>query len=952
MPFSNDTLAKAAFKKFLGKAHTSNSKQLQNEAYGSDLIGLASSVFADDIAAIPADAISDGVSTTLTTLTLEEDISSDGYAYLVKIATVSGSPLDGVTNPLTASPYVDGDRVVHLISPKNGDLYRAILKESGSEISPLSSHDWYLDYDSGIIFSEAPLSLSSGTLDAYIYKGRYLNNLSDLVDSGRIFFKNGVDGYSLLSGNLGIGTNTPADKLHIASSATGGLTIDNTSTGDPVVKLSIGGTTKVVLGADNSDSDKFKIEYGSSLGSGNHFVLDSSGNLCFGGSVPISSSKLSVYGATSFAGDLLAAADGYKIGRSVTDYLQWNSAGNGSLNAHGSFVVNIDSDNNGSNNGFYVGHNTDGYSLSNILLSVLEDGYVGIGTTSPEFKLVVSGGSAGGLSSFKNNGILIKSTNTVVDGEAALSWQNLGPANDPTKYWTAGINENLTGLSFAYGPNFTDEDTKVYFATDGKVGVGTFAPDFKMVVTGSSSGNSFKANGLVIRASNAVTDGEAAISWQNLGPSHTAGNYWIQGINETNTGLSIAYGTTLSSANTKMHIATDGSVGIGLTAPLYDLHVGSSGVSATSTAQKKIVVSNGTNSQRASFVAIANDSGGAPVEINVEAAGNSQQMIIGTITSHEIAIRTANLPRMTILETGEIGIGDTTPTASLEITNGSSARSPLIVRENNTVILEFADNTTAPTESNSLLIGNSSGIATWSNVRDFVKNTAESSFVNVEDFVFATDSSNLADGTVIGSYEVKNVSSAVDPRTTNTIIANHPGVIDLTVHHLSDHAGLVMGPGSSFTVETGQKITLVGYVNIADLSDGTDDYKFVWGVVSSSTGDASSIGSKYATIQYDLAGALSSSWIVSAHNGTSSGGGDTSISVTTGWHRFELSWTGGTSGISFRIDNSSTFTASITPPTGTLYATAGLISKVTGSSADKTVEVDYQYISISGITRG
>ena len=60
---------------------------------------------------------------------------------------------------------------------------------------------------------------------------------------------------------LGVGTSSPSSKLDVetSSSSADGIDINNTSTGDPVLEFQLAGTSKFVMGVDNSDSDKFKI---------------------------------------------------------------------------------------------------------------------------------------------------------------------------------------------------------------------------------------------------------------------------------------------------------------------------------------------------------------------------------------------------------------------------------------------------------------------------------------------------------------------------------------------------------------------------------------------------------------------------------------------------------------------------------------------------------------------
>jgi len=89
------------------------------------------------------------------------------------------------------------------------------------------------------------------------------------LSSGKIIIKDGGVTPAKLSTNhpnwdstgLGVGTSSPSSKLDVESSSSSadGVDINNTSTGDPVLGFQLAGTSKFVMGVDNSDSDKFKI---------------------------------------------------------------------------------------------------------------------------------------------------------------------------------------------------------------------------------------------------------------------------------------------------------------------------------------------------------------------------------------------------------------------------------------------------------------------------------------------------------------------------------------------------------------------------------------------------------------------------------------------------------------------------------------------------------------------
>jgi hypothetical protein len=176
MAFLTDTFARAAFKKLQGLAHTSATKDLANEAEASNIQLSTKEIYADTIAPDPNTAVAEGVA-AFVSLELQLDPSSNGKAYFATIGSITGTGLEGKTNPRTGNLFDDGDRVGDLIPTKYGENYRAILYSNDVEVAPLSSEDWFLDYKSGIITSEDNLSLISGRLDGYVYIGDYLSDV-------------------------------------------------------------------------------------------------------------------------------------------------------------------------------------------------------------------------------------------------------------------------------------------------------------------------------------------------------------------------------------------------------------------------------------------------------------------------------------------------------------------------------------------------------------------------------------------------------------------------------------------------------------------------------------------------------------------------------------------------------------------------------------------------------
>jgi len=172
------------------------------------------------------------------------------------------------------------------------------------------------------------------------------------------------------SGNVGIGTTSPENKLHLLTSttdATQQLLIQNGSTGDAAIKFNISGDT-YSLGIDNSDSDKFKLSAGN-LGTNDRLVIDSAGNVGIGTNNTFA--KLSVRTTSPINGiSINRAAD-----TTAALYLG-NDGGNTGI---------ISSNNSPISFGRVIGTTyTERMRMTNA-------GDFGIGTTSPSEKLEVNG---------------------------------------------------------------------------------------------------------------------------------------------------------------------------------------------------------------------------------------------------------------------------------------------------------------------------------------------------------------------------------------------------------------------------------------------------------------------------------------------------------------------------------------------------------------------------------
>jgi hypothetical protein len=123
-------------------------------------------------------------------------------------------------------------------------------------------------------------------------------------------------------------------------------------------------------------------------------------------------------------------------------------------------------------------------------------------------------------------------------------------------------------------------------------------------------------------------------------------------------------------------ILKNGKIGVNNSSPLYDLHVGDGNITATNLSDTRMVVSDNDNGQRVAILGLAKTDGGSKVEAQLEANGSTlagPSVIMGAVTSHPLYFRTANLTRMTVTSSGDVGIGTSSPSTKLEVNGNVTA---------------------------------------------------------------------------------------------------------------------------------------------------------------------------------------------------------------------------------------------------------------------------------------
>ena len=240
-----------------------------------------------------------------------------------------------------------------------------------------------------------------------------------------------------------------------------------------------------------------------------------------------------------------------------------------------------------------------------------------------------------GPSTFNNSITASVITTSVASGNGSLYINNASLSN---KFWTAipVTNESETDLQWYYGG--TGAGTKVTFANNGNVGIGTTSPTREMVLYRSSGEVHFKlANG---------TTGESITDGFDMAIDSSGGAYLINRENQP------MYFFTNGSE--RMRITAAGNVGIGTISPVtfgtrnLDVNAGSGGA--------------------AYIVARANSNAGT-----IELAFDTDAGYLSTKSNHPLIFRTNDTERMRI-SGSLVGIGTTSPQRALHISGtGSNA---------------------------------------------------------------------------------------------------------------------------------------------------------------------------------------------------------------------------------------------------------------------------------------
>ena len=411
------------------------------------------------------------------------------------------------------------------------------------------------------------------------------------------------------SGNVGIGTTAPSQKLDVYSiiALQGKLAFDG---GDTWLRLN---NSNAFSAGIYAGSGVLRTDGEFQVGSnGSTFVVKGSGNVGVGTTAPVA--KLHVISDVASQGPLTNFVVESSVGNANFAIKSLGTANYAYQTFYQGSTGKMEMGITPTNADFYINPNVQVGATGAALYIQKASGNVGIGTTAPGYKLQINGSSSQG-DILDLYGDPTKGAQIYYNRGSSYQWRE-GVGGDgltPTSYF--GIEDAAVGAA-----------RLVIAHTTGNVGIGQTNPAAKLDVTGSiNSTGTVNGTGLCIA-------GDCRASWA------AAGSYWAAG-----TG-GIYY--------------NGGNVGIGTTNPTSPLTV----TAATTHAVPTMVITQNPSNPTCSGCT------NQALQINALDAGGSGKTNIGL----QVNVGNAATNYAALFMGGNVGIGTTAPGAKLHVVAGVS----------------------------------------------------------------------------------------------------------------------------------------------------------------------------------------------------------------------------------------------------------------------------------------
>ncbi len=490
------------------------------------------------------------------------------------------------------------------------------------------------------------------------------------------------------SGNVGIGTTTPQATLHLGTyGATLRLNSPITGSGIYGYNDASGGLAYSFTRQSNDlhITGATGIGFQSNAGSGintasTSMYISSAGNVGIGTTTP--ASRLSVFSTDSVIAEFTASS-------SAATRMKLNTTGS---NKNVGLSLAIDGITRWTNAAYLPNGTNYDYTIWNDALNspaLLIDGdtnNIGIGTLSPAYKLhLASGTTTLAMVPWQSDDLVI---------QGGLAEQNgISIVNGSNKYLTF-VDDNIgigqIGYYWNGNMNFlTDGTERMVINATGNVGIGTTSPLTKLDVKGSILIDQGSNGRLIFNNYTSLSDHGPYIGYSTGNNSMDI----VSGMNPNANGVGtggIRFGRASGSSwATTMVIDGSGLVGIGTSTPTHSLTVGA--VNSTVDRIIRVVSQNNVGlileadtdnltethnpyvkmSQDGGAVAsIMGMTGGANIdpEGNTFTGGHDNALVLINQYAGSIQLGTNGAPRLSIVSSGNVGIGALSPSAQLHTT--------------------------------------------------------------------------------------------------------------------------------------------------------------------------------------------------------------------------------------------------------------------------------------------